>query len=348
MTIVYRHLRTAARSLTAAALLCGAGTALAQSAATIPSGLQGTYKLTFGSAQPGSPLANGATVDMVIAPGGTICIADYLLANPVTHNGNAAEARWGVPSLGVKLAMSNIGTSSFSKLGLLSMTDQSYGQFTFNKISNSTSCSFLGGPPQNTSTVADIFRLAEHHYAELFPAASFNHAYQIIEGYIARHYVGTGTYIGIKDNKVYVLGGEFGNTPVTIDTVANTLAMLKGLDPFEEVDVDIPEGNYNLRVSGTATSMGVTTPLVITMQDIPAPSSAQVHDLENYVRDAIENNIRGLENFVFSDFRVSEISVTNQRVFFRTQFRATGTTSTAVGNITVTTTYNLTFEFLKK
>ena len=43
--------------------------------ATIPASLHGTYELTFGAAQNGSPVAEGTDVTMVLAPGGTLCIA---------------------------------------------------------------------------------------------------------------------------------------------------------------------------------------------------------------------------------------------------------------------------------
>jgi hypothetical protein len=154
MDIFSNKLRFGARGLTAATELLGCSAALAQTAATIPAGLQGTYSLTYTNAQPGSPLTEGTAVTMVLVPGGTVCIADYVLANPQIENGNPAEAFWGVPALGLRLAMSNISTGTFNEVNVLSTSNQFYGQFKGNKTSNATSCGLLGGTPQNISTIA--------------------------------------------------------------------------------------------------------------------------------------------------------------------------------------------------
>lgn len=347
MDIFTKKLRVAARGLTAAALLLGTGAALAQTAATIPAGLEGTYSLTYSNAQPGSPLANGTAVTMVIAPGGTVCIADYVLANPVTQNGNNAEAFWGVPALGVKLALSNISTASFNEVNILSMSNQFYGQFTGSKTSNATSCGLLGGTPQNITTIADIFRLAEQQFADLFPAAAGNNAYQIIDGYIARQYAATGTAIGIKNGTVYVLGGAFGNTPVTIGTIANTIAQLTGGEPIEEPVVEVPEGDYDLTIAGTVSTSGVSTPFSVTIESIPAPGSSDIDDLEDDVRAALDD-VEGVNPNMFSNFQISEVSVSDSRVFFRAQFSSTTTTATPIGNITTNVSYNLTYEYIKR
>lgn len=347
MDIFNKKLRVAARSLTAAALLLGSHAALAQTTAAIPAGMEGTYALTYGSAQPGSPLTNGTTVSMVIAPGGTVCIADYVLANPVTETGNSAEAFWGVPSLGIKLALSNISTGSFNEVNVLSASNQFYGQFSGSKTSNSTSCALLGGVPQNITTITDIFRLAEQQFADLFPGAAGNNAYQIIDGYIARQYSATGTAIGIKNGTVYVLGGTFGDTPVTIGTIANTIAQLTGADPVEEPVVEVPEGDYDLTIAGTVTTSGVSTPFSLTIESIPAPGSSDIDSLEDDVREAFKD-VEGVNPDMFNNFQISEVSVSDNRVFFRAQFSSTTTTSTVVGNITTNVSYNLTYEYLKK
>lgn len=347
METVTRKLRSAVQCMAAASLLLGTGAALAQTAATIPAGLEGTYSLTFGSAQPGSPLTNGTAVTMVIAPGGTICIADYVLANPVTENGNSAEAFWGVPSLGVKLALSDIGSGSFNEVNILSMSNQFYGQFSGSKTSNSTSCSLLGSAQQDISTIADIFRLAEQLYAAEFPPAAGNNAYQIIDGYIARQYASVGTAIGIKNGTVYVLGGPFGDTPVTIGTIANTIAQLTGSEPVEEPVVEVPEGDYDLTLAGTVTTSGVSTPFSLTIESIDAPGSADIDTLEDKVREAFED-VENVNPSTFSSFQISEVSVSDSRVFFRAQFSSTTTTATPIGNITTNVSYNLTYEYLKR
>jgi hypothetical protein len=57
MDISSNKLRLAARGLTAVAVLLGCNAALAQTAATIPAGLQGTHSLSYTNVQPGSALA---------------------------------------------------------------------------------------------------------------------------------------------------------------------------------------------------------------------------------------------------------------------------------------------------
>lgn len=347
MEIFANILRRVAQGLAATALISVATAALAQTPASIPAGMQGTYFLTYSTSHSGSPIANGATVTMVIAPGGAICIADYLLANPLRESGNPVEAFWNVPTLGIKLAMSNVSTGNFNKINVLSTSNQFYGQFTGNKTSNSTHCEFLGGTPQNITTIADIFKLAEQQYAELFPAAAGNQAFQIIDGYIAREYVAAGTAIGIKNGTVYVLGGEFGNTPVTIGSIANTIAMLTGGAPVEEPVVEIPEGDYDLTISGTVSTSGISTPFSLTIESVPAPGSADIDSLEDDVRDALDD-VEGVDPNMFSNFQISEVSVSDSRVFFRAQFSSTTTTATPIGNITTNISYNLTYEYLKQ
>lgn len=90
METINRKLRLAAQGLTAAALLMSSSFAVAQSAATIPAGMQGTYELTFtGSGVGTALLPNGTKLDLVIAAGGTSCIADHVLTSPTLESGNS-------------------------------------------------------------------------------------------------------------------------------------------------------------------------------------------------------------------------------------------------------------------
>ena len=341
------------RSLVAAAMLLSGSVAMAQTAATIPASMQGTYNVTFGSAQPGAPLTNGTTATMVIAPGGAICIAEYLFSNPVQADNSTAEAVYTSAALGLKLRLSNIQSGSFNELNVMSSSDASLGQLSGSKVSNETSCAMLGGTPPDMSAIADIFKYAEQAYASLFPNAQVDNTFEIIDGFIARGYASTGTYIGIRNGTVYVLGGEFGTQPVTIGTVANTRAQListvtgEPVTPVEEPKVDIPEGDYKLTISGVvgATVFGVTTSsdFGLTIDSIEAPDSTTVEELEKDVKDAFKE-VENVDVATFTDFQISEISVSDSRVFFRAQFKATTTTS----GVTVNQSYNITYEYLKK
>lgn len=346
MAIIKNKLRRVLAPCVAGALMIGSSAVLAQST-SIPASLEGTYSLTFGSAQTGAPLTNGTTVDMVIAAGGTVCIADLVLSSPTV---SGAEAIWDIPALGVKLAVSNVTSGSFNEANVMSTGDVFLGQFTGSKTSNSTSCGLLGGTPPDMSQVSELVAKAEELYADLFPGTALNTAFNILDGYVYRYYDSTGIYIGIKDNTVYVLGGAFGDTePVTIGTVANTLAELTGqpVDPIEEPVVETPDGDYTLTISGTVSTSGVSTPFTFEIDSIPAPGDTELDSLEDDVKKALED-ADGVDTSTFSSFQISEVSVTDDRVFYRAQFSATTTTQTVIGPITTNVAYNLTFEYLKK
>lgn len=154
---------------------------------------------------------------------------------------------------------------------------------------------------------------------------------------MARGYVSTGTYIGIKDGTVYVLGGEFGNTPVSIGTVANTLAQLTGGTPdVEEPVVEVPEGDFDLTISGTVSIFGISTPFSASIEDIPAPGESELNNLEDYVKDELEKQS---PDTIYTSFQVSEVSVSSNRVSFRAQYSATISG--------VTSAYNVVYEYIR-
>lgn len=146
---------------------------------------------------------------------------------------------------------------------------------------------------------------------------------------------------------VYVNGGAFGSQPVTIGTIANTLAQLTGGNPVEEPGVDLPEGDYKLSISGTvsATVLGftTTTPLTVTIDKIPAHQFSDINDLEDRVRDALKN-ADGVDATTFTSSQISEVSTSDSRVFFRARFSGTIVSS----GITVQQSYNLTYEYIKQ
>lgn len=342
MTIIQNKLRRVLMSCVAGALMAGSSAVLAQST-SIPASLEGTYSLTFGSAQSGAPLANGTAVDMVIAAGGTVCIADLVLTSPTV---SGTEATWSIPALGVKLAVSDVTSGSFNEAKVMSTADVFLGQFTGSKTSNSTRCGLLGGTPPNMSQISQLVTKAEELYADLFPNSTVNSAFSILDGYVYRYYPGTTTYIGIRDNTVYVMGGTFGDVPVTIGTLASTLAELTG-QPVEEPVVEVPGGDYKLTIAGTVSSSGVSTPFTFAIDSIPAPGNTELSNLEDDVRKALDD-AEGVDASTFSSFQISEVSVADNRVFYRAQFSATTTTQTVIGPITTNVAYNLTFEYLKK
>lgn len=356
MTIIVPLLRKALILITLTASALIAQPLIAQTAALVPAGMEGTYTLTFGSAQPGAPLANGDKLSVVLAPGGTLCIDKYLLANPVLEGSKVSEAVWNAPSAGVKLVLSDISTGNFSTLSVFSGSNQLLGHLTGSKTSNNKSCNLLGGTPPDLTGISEMFRLAEQIYSAIFPKStiSLNNAYEVVDGFIGRQYPGTGTAIGIKNGTVYVTGGQFGNSLVSIGALASTVAQLRAEltgnpppPPVQEPVIVVPAGDYRLKISGTvaATIFGFTTsqPFSLSIDSIPAPGSADIDKLEQQVRDSLKG-ADGVDASSFSNFRISEVSVSDSRVFFRAQFSA----SFLVNGINATQSYNITYDYTKK
>lgn len=333
------------KTLLATALVTMAGATQAQqTVATLPSDWEGTYDLTFTANADASVelLPTGTQVSAVFTADGTLCIADHLLTNPVVESSSTAEANYRVPALDLQLMVSNIN-GDFNEINVLTEVDgtdadaEFLGQFTGSKTSTDTTCGALGSTPPDMSQIAALIKLAEEQYASLFPAMTTTGAFQIIEGYLARGYASTGIYIGIKGGTVYVLGGEFGDTPVSIGTVANTIAQLTGGTPdIEEPVVEVPEGDFDLTISGTVSVFGASSPFSASIEDIPAPGEEDLDNLEDYVRDELEKQS---PDITYTSFQVSEISVSNDRVFFRAQYSATTSG--------ITSAYNVTYEYIR-
>lgn len=344
------------QSLLAAALVTLGGAAQAQQTiATLPSDWEGTYNLTFSANADASTelLPTGTQVAAVFTADGTLCIADHLLTNPVVESSSTAEANYRVPALGLQLMVSNIN-GNFNEINVLTEVDgtdadaEFLGQFTGSKTSTDTTCGALGSTPPDMSKIAELIELAEEQYASLFPAMTTAGAFQIIDGYVARGYASTGIHIGIKDGTVYVVGGEFGNSPVSIGTIANTIAQLTGGTPdVEEPVVEIPEGDFDLTIAGTVTSSvfgnNTTSDFSLTIEDIPAPDDVTIDNLEDEVKEALDD-AEGVDASTFTDFQISDVSTSNDRVFFRAQFAAT----TQSNGITVNMSYNLTYEYIRQ
>jgi hypothetical protein len=78
--------------------------------------------------------------------------------------------------------------------------------------------------PSISSDAQSVFDLAAELYPTLFTDGSALGNY---EGYVYKYFASSKIYVGIKDDLLYTLGGEFGNTITKQGTVANVLASLK-------------------------------------------------------------------------------------------------------------------------
>jgi hypothetical protein len=76
---------------------------------------------------------------------------------------------------------------------------------------------------QLTAAAQTVFVKAEALYPEFFSSAS---EFRTTQGFIYKFYASQQTYIGINAEKVYLLGGTFGNQPVEYGSVSNILQFL--------------------------------------------------------------------------------------------------------------------------
>lgn len=327
------------------ALLCGAPVHAQQTEpATIPTSLHGTYELTFQSTHNDSPVAGGTPVTMVLAPGGTLCIADYMLYSPVLKNGDPSEAYWTESSLDLQLAVSHL-QDGFSQASLVSMDGTVYGQFSGNKVSNNTTCSVLGSTPPDMERVSEIVELAETLYSDYFPEDGEASGFQVTDGFVYRFYDGSNTYIGIKNGTVYVSGGVFGEGLTTIGGIGETLSQLQSEQGGS--GSSLPEGDFDLNVEGTLTTtvegQTFSQNFTSTFNNVAAPGSGDLDLLEERLRAAMDQASEDLDAATIYDVEISDVSFASNRVFYRAQFSAEVTAD----GVTATGTYDLAYEYTR-
>lgn len=335
-----RTLGHCALALSAAFVSTGA-LAQTKTAATIPSSFLGTYNLTYAHAQTGSPLANGATATMIIGPGGTLCIAGNTLTNPKLINGNQHEGHWEVPSVDLTLAISSlvngyneINVYKTSTVGTGSVTF--YGQFSGSKVSTSTTgCGTPTPAPVDPAKVAQLFDEAQKKLAQYFPASA-NAQTQTVDGYTYRFYPSTNIYLAINNGDIYVMGGQFGNTPVKQGPLE---AILSELSKMQVTIPEIPSGNATLVLTGTVGALGINTSIgSITIDNIPMPSEGDV----DKVRDAVREQYK--DSGITGNINVTLISSSSSRIVFNIKFNGSVTQS----GFTITQNYDITYTYTKK
>src|SRR5690606_17662508 len=130
----------------------------------------------------------------------------------VLRNGNQHEAIWKESTVGIELALSSL-VSGYNEINVGSTSGTWWGQLQGSKVSTSTSGCTGGGSTPDLTKINELFAQAQQKLADLFPPSA-NATNQEFEGYIYRHYPSTGLYLAISDGEVYVMGGQFGDTPV--------------------------------------------------------------------------------------------------------------------------------------
>ncbi|MDP2139393.1 MAG: hypothetical protein Q8L20_01160 [Gammaproteobacteria bacterium] len=327
-----RNTAIACATLVSTALI--STSALAQ-AATIPTSFLGTYNLTYSAAQPGSPITNGTQVQVVLAPGGVMCIAGFTLTNPVTKSGNTAEAHWTESTSGLTLSVSNIGTGNFNEVNVSSAAGAFLGQLSGSKASTSTTgCGASTPTAPSPAKIAELFEEAQKKFSEYFPSTGAS-ATLTLDGYTYRTYPNN-IYLAIDGSgDIYVMGGVFGNSPLKqgpLDAILSELAKI-------EVDVPaVPSGNSTLVITGTVGAMGFTTPISITIDNLPMPSGSDIDDVRKSVQDQYK------DSGITGNITVTLISSSSTSTVFNIKFNGTMVTS----GITITQVYDLTYTYTKK
>jgi hypothetical protein len=130
-----------------------------------------------------------------------------------------------------------------------------------------------------TALTADeqaLLTLAERLYPALFVGGQ---APGSTQGYTYRHYAGTGVYVGFKDQRLYLLGGPFGDAVREMGTVFGALSQL--------------------RVEEAGTQSRVTSEPVPALQNLGLASYDSVQLDPNALREFATFGLKGF--YVFGD-----------------------------------------------
>ncbi len=333
-------------------LLAGSLSALTQAqTAQIPASFHGTYSLTFETDNPQAPLPDGATAQLVLAPGGALCIADYILTDPQLESGNSAEAFWTAGDAGVRLALSDI-SGPFSEINVLALDGSFLGQMTGTKISDSTTCGSLNEVPPNIEEIDDVFSLAEQAFADLFPTAVSDASLRVLDGFIYRHYEGSGAFIGINNDTVYLMGGPFGDQPESVGSISGVLDQLYielGMEPPGGGDNpgDMPDGEFTLTVSGSASGTMEGVPFdqqfdpLFVIDSVASPDSGDLQAMEDQLIAQLQESMESVESDAVSNVVISEETVEEDRVFFNVTF------DVDTSDPPMSLNYDLDYEFIR-
>ena len=285
--------------------------------ASVPSGVEGTYELTFTEIGNSSIFQNGQSVTAVLSSNGELCINGYVLTNPVFRNGNQVEAIWVDSANNEEFAVSNFSTATFNEVNVTE-NGSFTGQLTGSRTSSSTDCVSI----QLSQQAQSVFALVEEILPGIFGQSS---DLKELGGYVYKFYATTGTYVGIKDGVVYTLGGVFGNEiknrgPVT--AVVNYLNDYKLQLDLGDVGVS---GDYDLTLSISVVTFGISTTVVdgIVINNVPAPDPQDLDEIEQAINDQLTalDDVEGISNIEIVEFTV--INNTADRITFTAAVSAT-------------------------
>lgn len=343
MKPVITNLRTTAlacASLIAATMFSTTALAQTTTPATLPSSFMGTYQLTYQSGSSSSPIANNTKLQLVLAPGGVMCVAGFNLTNPFQKAGNTVETFWTEPKSGISLAVASVN-GNFHEINVMSGSTF-VGQMTGSKISTATSCSGTpvtpvapAAPVVDPVKVDQMFALAQQKLAQYFPSTGASTT-QKNGDYTYRFYPGSNIYLAVNNGDIYVMGGAFGSQPIKqgpLETILSELTKMPVSIP------PIPSGNSTLVVTGRVGTAGINVDIgSITLDNLPMPSG---DDIDN-VRKAVEDQYKTAG--ITGNIAVTLISSSSTQTIFNIKFNGVINQS----GFTMTQNYDITYTYTKK
>ncbi len=310
---------------------------------TIPAAAAGTYEMTYDFASAGSPYKNGDKVTFVInSTNGTLCVGGLLLSNPFLRRAGESDPLWAKPESTTYFGAALLTTGALSEINVFQGTNDTWaGQFTGARTSTSTACSSstssTGGStavPTVTASVQSVFDLAAEIYPTMFKNGGALGTYL---GYVYKYFADSKIYVGIKDDKIYTMGGVYGTAITEQGSVAAVLNLLQ----TTKANLLKSAGStslYKLTLSGNFKTSGfasVNIPISgIVINDLPAPDVSNTTAILDQVKTSLVG-VTGIANV-----KVTSVNNTASRVTFRVEF-----TAVLAGFGTVT--YDLTYDYTK-
>lgn len=159
----------------------------------------------------------------------------------------------------------------------------------------SLNCAFA----DNASDTETLLNWAENTYPQIFPSRQ---ATQNLEPWLYRFYPETGVYAGVNktDQGVYVMGGQWGNNPTYIDSLASMISLIQSSGGNGEIaacdTTNIPDG-FSYSQSGDVVTVSTNG------QCISIPT-----DTTNFCETPLQPSATGISVLSTSDVTSSEWS----------------------------------------
>lgn len=203
-----------------------ASTAFGQSAPMIPGGLSGTYQMTYaGTTHSTFPFNNGDKVTFVLKSGTpSICVN----GTEITYGAMLTSSDVRFVSSPIQYIL-RIAGNSLTEISvyrdfksLLQNPETYLGKFTGTRTSTSTDCT--GAAPALSTQAETLLQLAQDLYPSLFSNGS---ELGSLQGYVYKHFPASGIYVGFKDERLYLIGGQFGSSLTDMGPVSAAVTALQ-------------------------------------------------------------------------------------------------------------------------